>query len=176
MKKSFKKIGCAAVGLVVAGSLLLSALPSLADLPAVAVKPRIITLVSNQALTNLETHTFNLSTNLLLTAAYQHKLTFWGSTVSTNTAGVVGTTIAKLKFAFDPAGTNFVADLGSEGVLQLNNFGTTNAFGATNLDTVLFDGATAVQLSTAVTTCNTNGAVAGQLTGQSVSFFLNLTP
>ena len=157
------------------GLLAALALPAMADPPANVVKPRTLTLVSSQAITNSQTLTLNLSTNIYLTAASQHYLTFWGSSVSTNTA-VAGTTTASLKFAYDPLGTNFLTTGSPAGaVLIIPNFATTNQVAATNIAPSVYDGATGVLLTTVTTTGTTNGANGGY-TGQTVSLYLNQTP
>lgn len=160
MKKLFL-IGLTAIACV---------LPALADPPANVVKPRTSTLVNNQLITNLQTVTFNLTTNVFLTAAYQHNLTLWAQTVTTNIP-VNGNTVVSWKFAYDPAGTNFI----NPGSLTFANTSTTNATGFTNIPPIIFDGATAFELTTAATTGNTNGGNGNDI-GQRTSVWLNQTP
>jgi hypothetical protein len=136
------------------------------------VAPRVQALAVNVGLTNVQTLTLNSATNVWLFPAYQHGWTFWGNTVCTN-ANVVGTTTATLKLAYDTTQTNFIVTVPQ--TLVLANLGTTNSYNATNIPASVFDGATAVEVSTVVTTGQTNGAN-GALTGQTFNLFLNQTP
>ena len=130
---------------------------------------RVMVLASGQALTNAQTVTLNVGTNLH-TSIYPHQMVLWGSVVCTNPL-VAGTVTAKAKFAYDQAATNFVST--TEPVaLILPCTGSANSVAATNITAATYDGATGIEVTTLVTTGQTNGANGGYI-GQTVNLYLD---
>ena len=130
------------------------------------VSPSVVPLVSSQTLSNAQTVTLNVSTNINTGWPYADFLPLWSTTVCTNPL-VVGTTTVSWAFAWDSAGANFI----QSGSFAYNNTGTTNASGFTNIPAIFWRGATAFKVSTVTTTGQTNGSN-GSLIGQSTSVYL----
>ena len=129
-------------------------------------------LLTTTALTNAQTATLNISTNILVGPPYADYLTLYYTSICTNPL-VVGNNTVTWKFAFDPpvgtnaTGTNFIGG----GTAVFVNTGTTNCSGFTNIPAIWWRTANAIQLTSFQTAGQTNGSN-GQLIGQTASVFL----
>jgi hypothetical protein len=155
----------------VIGLLVALALPALAqDQQGLA---RRTCLLTTQGFTNAVTKTLNINTNLIVGSTYYSDyLTLWSTSQCTNTP-VTGNTTITWKFAWDlPSGTNATGtNFQGGGTMVFVNNGQTVVNNYTNIPSIYWRGANAVQLTSIQTAGNTNG-VNGDVIGQTTSVWL----
>jgi len=157
---------CAILGLLAA-----LALPARAD--DQQGYPRRCVLLTTQTLTNAQTATVNVITNLIAGSTYYSDyLTLWSTSQCTNTP-VTGNTTVTWKFAWDlPSGTNTTGtNFQGGGTSVFVNNGQTVVPSYTNIPSIWWRGANAIEITTIVTAGQTNAAN-GSLIGQTTSYYL----
>ena len=135
--------------------------------------PRRSYLLTTSALTNAQTLTLSINTNLIGGSTYYADyLTLWSSSYCSNTP-VIGNTTITWKFAWDlPSGTNTTGtNFMAGGTTVFVNNGQTVVDCFTNIPAIFWRGANAMQLTSIQTAGQTNGSNGG-LIGQTTSVWL----
>lgn len=150
--KMFQKLATA-IGL--AGALLLGGRQraQAQAFPNEYVQPVVYTLLSNQTLTNAQTLTLNIQTNIILEFMRPHDLAIFTTITSTNAGNLTSNAVVNFDLSID--NTNFTT---TKPIVQTVALNGTNAVRAvTIVSGSSFDSCAAIQL-TSVSTTSTNAA------------------
>jgi hypothetical protein len=135
--------------------------------------PRRSYLLTTSWLTNAQTLTLGINTNLIAGGTYYSDyLTLWASSYCSNTP-VIGNSTITWKFAWDlPSGTNATGtNFMPGGTTVFVNNGTTVVDCFTNIPSIYWHGANAIQLTSIATAGQTNGSNGNNI-GQTTSVWL----
>jgi hypothetical protein len=131
-------------------------------------------LLATSALTNAQTLTLNINTNIFTGGVPgADYITLWATSQCTNSTAVAGNSTITWKFAWDaPVGTNTIGtNFQGGGTLVFVNNGTTVVNSYTNIPAIWYRGANGFQY-TSITGGQTNGGGGTVLTGQKASVYL----